>query len=198
MRYWIETYDGEDLKRVVEFETDEVFKTHFRICDSLITYMEPEANIIEIPEGVTTLCDEVFWNGDLDLPDVLAKQLVLPDSLTEIGNNAFLMTSFQTISISPLNKTFIVKDGALLSADRKRLIYFLATDSDEEFYVPESTESIDGSVLYINGKLHIPSSVTNIGEAEFYDCVHIVAPEGSYAIEFAKQKNVEYEIKAND
>lgn len=196
MRYWIEVYDDDDLRKVVEFETDKELKDdNISVCGKLTTYMEPEATELVIPEGVTTLADEVFWNSDLDLEDILAKKLVIPAGLKEIENNAFLMGSFREIIIDSGNTSFMVKDGGLYTADGKRLIYILVTDEERAFRVPEGTEIIDGSALYFWGKIHIPASVTEIGEAMFYDCTHIVASEGSYAIEFAEENGIEYELE---
>ena len=198
MIYHIEAVNKNDsLEKYIAFESDKSMNDNYKVCDKLITYVDFSAEELVIPEGVTMLCNDVFFDDEIDVMEIYATDLSLPKSLTTIENNAFVLACFSKITIDCDNKSFIVHEGGLYSVDLKRLIYVLTPPIYEraEFWIPEGTESVDGSVLTEQIKIHFPASVTKIGEPEFCDDAYIVAPKDSYAIKFAIEQEIEYRIE---
>lgn len=108
--------------------------------------------------------------------------------------------AFDSITINQGNESFVIKNNGLFTADEKRLICIISKDDyyNGVYQVPEGTESIDR--LYVDGfSLRIPKSVNYIsdGVLDMWDLLlrSIIAPKGSYAIEFAEKNGFKYEIQ---
>lgn len=81
------------------------------------------------------------------------------------------LTNLKSITVDKNNTSFTVKDGALYTADGKRLIAAPVADGRVSFTIQEGTETIDRDALYgystLVGTLKIPASVESIGEFAF-------------------------------
>lgn len=81
------------------------------------------------------------------------------------------LTNLKSITVDKNNTSFTVKDGALYTADGKRLIAAPVADGRVSFTIQEGTETIDRDALYgystLVGTLNIPASVDYIGPFAF-------------------------------
>ena len=133
----------------------------FGYCDSLTSIAVNYSNI-------TYSCDEdgVLFNKDktelIQYPRGKARtNYIIPDSVTSIGDNAFLQCDSLTSITIPHRVTSIGVDA------------FMDCDSLTSVTIPDSVTSIGSSVFYdCDGltSITIPDSVTSIGSSVFYDC----------------------------
>ena len=135
------------------------------------------------------------------------KQVILPDTIKEIKNNAFdYCCSLEKV---------IIPNGVKKICDRA----FMYCESLSEIVIPESLEIIDriftdctnlsrvvipegvkkiGGVAFAGctnlSDVMIAASVTSIDSGAFYRCpnVKLHAPAGSYAEQFAKENNIPF------
>ena len=137
-----------------------------------------------IKEGTKVICDRAFYNCSLT-------NINIPNSVTRIGNEAFLWCNSQTnISIpdsvikmegnpfagwkGSLNiesKSFIYEDNVLFNADKTIIIAYRA--DDESYNVPGTVTNIGDKAFFECKSLtsiNIPDSVTSIGKSAFYRC----------------------------
>lgn len=89
---------------------------------------------LNLPDGLTTIGDRAFADCEM-------KEIVIPDSVTEIGINPFQWWFYdQTVCVSDEHPLFAVVDGALYDKTENKLISYLG--SDQSFSVPLGTEII--------------------------------------------------------
>ena len=107
-----------------------------------------------IPSSVTSIGNSAFWCSSL-------QELVIPSSVTSIGNSAFLGCSSLQELVIPSSVTSI---GDLA---------FSGCSSLRELAIPSSVTSIGNNAFSCCCSLQelvIPSSVTSIGDLAFSDC----------------------------
>ena len=108
----------------------------------------------EIRKGTEVICDEAFMSCSL-------ASIVIPSSVTSIGNSAFeYCTSLESITI-PSSVTSI---GDSTFGNCWSLVSIV---------IPSSVTSIGNNAFWYCSSLKsitIPSSVTSIGDSAFYDC----------------------------
>lgn len=99
----------------------------------------------------------------------------IPASVTVIGSGAFSDCPITTISISPLNEAFVVRNNALYTADMKTLIKAGTALEGLYYVIPDGVETIaKGAMLGCDMKrVTIPSSVTSIGDDAFSCCYYL-------------------------
>ena len=153
-----------------------------------------EGNTLIINDGVTTIEGTDFhtyyedngYEGVKDEKFQNVKKIVLPDSVTEIGYDAFYdFTSLKDISLP--NSITNISNYA-----------FADCSSLESVIIPDSVTSIDWYAFMNCISLEsviIPDSVTSIDEFAFWGCENltIVCNKGSYAEEFAAEKGIPVE-----
>ena len=185
--------DGGEGKIV--FETDEITDvSNFRICGKLI-FCSPG---LDIPEGITSIGRGVFINEEQDIFDAWeVDEVDIPMSVKTIEEGAFIETEISAINIHPDSPYLSVINNGLYTKDGKTLLYIFDStyeDEDKEIYeytVPDGTERIAGDAFSLYLALILPESVKEIGDnvAPYL----IRAPKGSYAIQFAQERNIPYE-----
>ncbi|MBE6687003.1 MAG: hypothetical protein E7591_07200 [Ruminococcaceae bacterium] len=173
-------------------------------------YISSYIDEVVIEEGVTTI-------GSCCFPYV--KKATLADSVTHINSEA-LRGSFATlnlpknleyicptnylyipnleeITISEDSPNFAAKDGVLYSKDMKTLIKYPCAKKDEHFAVPDTVTALDPNAfndLQNLKTLYIPESVTKVDNISTKSGVTIQCKLNSAALDYAKAKNIPYEI----
>lgn len=158
------------LEEVVLPETIEVIgDLAFESASSLKT--------INLPDSLKRIADQAFANTSLrqiDLPDHLefigsyafseirdfldqfSLEIVLPDSLQEMGDGVFTGTGLSSLKAGEKNQVVKVQDGLLLSKDGKT-VYGWAGPVQNELKIPDGVERIARSAF--EGSTHTISGI---------------------------------------
>ena len=110
---------------------------------------------------------------DLTEKGMLEKNIVIPDTVTEIGGNAFMEAEVETVKMGA-NVTKIDEDA------------FIGCLHLTTINIPDGVESIGKSAFYQCKALEsitIPSSVKTIGEEAFYLCLNLTSITFSEGLE---------------
>lgn len=147
-----------------------------------------------ILEGTEIICDDAFSNSLYlysEMEDGFLEEIIIPDSVTAIGEGAFFECSYLkkiTIPQSVVNikshaftgckcriicksPHFVFEDGILYTAKKDRIIS--CATNKRTVTIPNTVKSIDGYAFWECSnlkKIIIPDSVTSIGQAAFYGC----------------------------
>ena len=124
------------------------------------TYIEG-VGVIEFNAPITTIGDYAFWNCDS------LTSVTIPDSVTEIGYEAFALCS----NLQEFKSKFASEDGRCLIIDGT--LNAFAPAGLTEYAIPYSVTTIGGYAFYGCSSLTsvtIPDSVTEIGDAAFAGC----------------------------
>ena len=148
--------DGEWIDEFgVKYSTDR--KKLIEGNKSLATY--------KIREGTVVICDYAF-SGCESLTSV-----TIPDSVTNIGEGAFIDCDNLTI-ILDRNNHFVIIDNVLYTSDIKKIVGCYSKGK-RYIDIPDSVTSIGNKAFWGCKSLTnitIPDSVTSIGEDAFSDC----------------------------
>lgn len=191
-----------------------------------------------LEEGVSKIDSSAFCACSMEsitLPDSLEEigydafshcseleNLFLPDGLKKIGKAPFANCSSLNITVSENNNILKVVDGKLFSKNEEKLIFYPLISEEKRYIVPAGTKTIcelafawnehiteivlpeglkeiKGGAFgecYSLEKIVVPASVTKI-EDEFdlictFEQSVIEAPKASYAIQYAKEKNIRF------
>ena len=156
---------------IVEFELQDSEIKSFNGCSDLIN--------IEIPEGVTSICDSCFGGSGIT-------SILLPSSINNIGSYAFnYCQNLSSDVIIPRNVTTI-KNGLFSSSTKCNVILhddityigdnaFSGTSSLTLVSLPSKLEYVGNQAFksikgFKDNICIIPNSVTTIGEEAFYRC----------------------------
>lgn len=166
-------------------------------------FMNCQATIIRLPEGVVSLQSESFR-------DCFALQLLeLPSTLENIEIRAFFcLSSLDKITVAEPNPTYRATEGCLINKQTGTLILgcknsiipddgsvkiigsdaFSGCSALESIVIPEGVTSIGDSAFYCCGNLEsitLPSTLTEIGYNCFNACglLEVVLPEGITKLE---------------
>ncbi len=151
-------------------------------------------NVTAITFAAGSSCEEI---GNRAFCFTAISELVLPDTVATIGEDAFMscakLTSFtlpaalgsfdasivnncqalQKLNVSAQNKQYRSIDGVLFSKDGKTLIYYLPTRTATSYTVPEGTETFADGAFNQNRALEsvtLPASLKLVGKNAFYLC----------------------------
>lgn len=147
------TFDGETITVIGNgespFEASSIYKQITKIV---------------IPEGVT----KVDSNAFADLSGL--EELILPASLTELGNDVFYgCTSLKTLDLSG-NTTYPYENGVLYNKEKTTILKFIG--QAEELVIAATIKEIASNAFaYADIKtLTIPATVETIGAYAFSNC----------------------------
>ena len=115
-------------------------------------------------EGAICLCDDCFNDSYSEIDYSYVEEIFLPKSLKYIGQNAF---NTYLSGIHSESDYFIVVDSALFSNDKKVLIRYFGRD--EEYYVPDGVEKIEGGALWAESlkRIYLPESLAIVNGNPF-------------------------------
>ena len=136
--------------------------------NTIIAYAEASGTTYTIPDGVTTIGDEAFYDCSS------LTSVNIPDSVTSIGVGAFCYCSSLT-SVTIPDSVITIGDSA-----------FCYCDSLTSVTIPDSVTTInnwafDGCSSLVSAT--IGDGVTTIGEGVFAHCDNIAEFKGKYATE---------------
>lgn len=151
---------------------------------------DSDTTLYTVPDGVKRIEKEAFSEC------YYITRITLPDTLEEIGDEAFYFTGIYRINI-PKNVKYIGErvfigcddltsittdedcigftshDGVLYDKGMKRLICYPQAKTAKSYVIPNGVTHIDASAFSYNGRISrivIPSSVRHIGENAFFSC----------------------------
>ena len=137
------------------------------------TFTEHGMSEIVIPDTVTEIGDEAFF---------VCRNLtsiVLPDSVVKVGVNPFISCyNLSEVTVSPDHPALEVVDGVLFSKQDQRLIYYPETKQAKAYQIPSGTLIIGENAFHSCENLtsiFIPDSVTVIEKNAFSGCSGLTA-----------------------
>lgn len=139
--------------------------------------------------NISSLEEAIFSNATI-------RKIILPSSLNNVTGNPIMgVNGLSSVVIASGNKNFSINDGGLYKGNV--LIAVLPTVKGE-FKVKKGTKKINANAFFectgIN-TVEILDSDLKIDKNAFDNCHinKIVAPDGSYAMKFATNNNIEFE-----
>ncbi len=104
-------------------------------------------------------------------------EITIPDTVSYISGYAFYeCPSLTTVNFSDDNKYYCFEDGAIYSADKTELVYYLSTNTSTSFTVPDTVTKI-GSYAFANNtyltSVTMSDNVTVIGGNVFSGCTSL-------------------------
>ena len=132
---------------------------------TLIKYPARKTGAFTIPDGVTTIGEQAFW----DCTGLAS--VTIGNGVTTIGDDAFYACiSLTAIDVDSANSAYSSADGILYNKNKTTLINYPAKKADSTFTIPNSVTTIGRSAFYGSDNLTsvtIPNSVTTIGTRAF-------------------------------
>lgn len=108
-----------------------------------------------IPDSVTTVDWHAFFNA------MNLKEVTIPAGVTDLGEAIFYNCTLKKIHLAEENTAFTMVDGALYTADMKRLAAYEGGNSRGSLHIPEGVETIDSGAFRFAAltSLCLPDSV---------------------------------------
>lgn len=143
---------------------------------TIVSYKGKSKDVIipdEIDSHKVTEIDSIAFSGRENITSVS-----IPDSVTYIGENAFLLcTGLTEINVADGNTAYYSEEGNLYEASHKLLQYAVGK-TEKEFKVPDNVTSIGSSAFACCTNLEtviIGGSVTEIEESTFEGCTNLTS-----------------------
>ena len=153
---------------------------------------------VSIQSGVTSIADNAFY-GCVPLSDVTIGEdvtrigarafasaaltsIAIPRSVTQIGKDALacgraaedgFVPTLQRIDVDPDSGTFFSRNGVLFNRARTELLVYPAAAANAAYEIPDTVKRVgDGAFKDSRNlaRVHVPYSVTEIGENAFDGC----------------------------
>lgn len=161
------------------------------VVDSYFSFL-PDYYLLQvkkvvIEEGITRLGNAAFFGGnnlkEVSFPDSLLEignqafetcaleTVTVPSNVREVGMEAFMMDSLTEILVEEDSQYFTSIDGVLYSKDRKVLVEYPGGRTEETYEIPEGTEKVgDGAFMELlknPKKIVVARTVKEIGTLAF-------------------------------
>ncbi|MDO5123857.1 MAG: leucine-rich repeat protein [Eubacteriales bacterium] len=159
---------------------------------TLVSYPRYKTDkVCTVDEATVTICDYAFYGGmfeEILLPDsveniganafsncVWLKELNIPSSVKYIDGEAFeLNRSLKAVNVASDNKNYCSVDGVLYNKDKTELIYFPMANGITNYSVYDGVTKIGKKAFQSCSSLDevaLPDSVETISYRAFYGCV---------------------------
>ena len=142
-------------------------------------YSGSETNVI-IPGTVTEIGEYAFYKCEN------LTSIEIPNSVTIIGKCAFNCKNLVEIIVHKENKHYLSDNGVLYTKDKKTLVCYPNGKSEKYFSIPTGVTTI-GEYAFNKCKnltsIEIPNSVITIGERAFYECENLTSIEIPISVE---------------
>ena len=148
------------MKRYVRSAVNESRTSDFEIQDGVLLKYRGTAKNVVVPDGVSEIGKYAFYEYD-KTSDI--ERIVLPESLTKIDDDAFM-------NCKKLKDVIIPDSVEYLSG-------FYGCSSIKSIEIPRSVKTIGDHAFTLCTKLidaSLPDSVSSIGYAAFMDCKNLV------------------------
>ena len=152
--------------------------TDFVIENGVLKKYKGEAEVIEIPDGVT----EIYvneWGDPVFEHCWCVKKVIIPASVQKLDVCMFLeCDDLTSICVDPQNPAFCADaDGVLYNKEKTKLIFYPTGKNRTDFAVPESVTEIGECAFWGCGKstsVAIPAGVKQIGRSAFFGCSNLI------------------------
>ena len=140
----------------------------FVIQDGVLIAYNGKAKDVVIPEGVTAVGEDAFFKSEGKFTNV--KTISLPNSLANfLGWYVITCANLQEYRVNSDNPYFTVQDGILFNKDMTQLISFPFGLKKKSYTVPEGVTSIaeNGLTAVMLTSVILPESLVSIGDDGF-------------------------------
>jgi hypothetical protein len=160
----------------------------FEIVEDELVQYTGQAQIVKVPEGITTIGASAFWNctsvEEIILPHTLERlggdsfyyctnlnKVNIPEKVRIMGNDPF--AGCPNLDIENHSKYFVIENGILYNRKKDNLVHYPINKEDNEFVVPNSVICL-GKHCFFNcnnlEKIVIPPSVIRFENNPFSGC----------------------------
>ena len=168
-------FDIRDYRSLSDFVDSDKLSSHFEIKDGvLLEYIGHDKELI-IPEGVTELGYNVFWNvREFD-------SITIPSTLVKIYYTLSEHCKVKVINVSEDNHKYYTKNGCLIDKETGELVWAYAANSipcdDSIHKIASRAFSGHKDIEHIV----IPDNITEVGSYAFSSCSNLKSVEFSNA-----------------
>ena len=117
-----------------------------------------------------TVLDSVTSIGDFAFAYAMINKLIVGERVTTIGKAAFYGSIISNIEISDKNNNYVCNDNVVYSKDNTTLVYYLPSNTKEEFSIPETVTTIKEAAFYnpfLLKNITVHKNVTTVEENAF-------------------------------